>query len=158
MCRRTRDRGIPIVSSPYGFPYYGGEYTVMGLAPYGQPRFMDAMRKPVRLTDSGTSSHCGSFDIIVILREHPSGQMDHPNLLRRSRSCSDRVDILTNRSLNVTTISHDPPGDLRRSVLSSLQDSANSTDLALAGGCETSWFIGAWASLQKPHQARVHNR
>src|SRR5262249_51968820 len=28
-----------------GFPYYGDEYKVMGLAPYGKPAFMDAMRK-----------------------------------------------------------------------------------------------------------------
>jgi carbamoyltransferase len=32
-----------------GFPHYGDEYKVMGLAPYGKPTFMDAMRKIVRL-------------------------------------------------------------------------------------------------------------
>ena len=32
-----------------GFPHYGDEYKVMGLAPYGKPAFMDAMRKIVRL-------------------------------------------------------------------------------------------------------------
>ena len=33
-----------------GFPHYGDEYKVMGLAPYGQPSAMDAMREIVRLT------------------------------------------------------------------------------------------------------------
>ena len=28
-----------------GFPHYGDEYKVMGLAPYGKPTFMDAMRE-----------------------------------------------------------------------------------------------------------------
>jgi carbamoyltransferase len=37
-----------------GFPHYGDEYKVMGLAPYGQPTFMDAMRKIVRLRSDGT--------------------------------------------------------------------------------------------------------
>jgi carbamoyltransferase len=37
-----------------GFPHYGDEYKVMGLAPYGQPAFMDAMRSIVRLQDDGT--------------------------------------------------------------------------------------------------------
>jgi carbamoyltransferase len=36
-----------------GFPHYGDEYKVMGLAPYGKPAFMDAMRKIVRLKSDG---------------------------------------------------------------------------------------------------------
>jgi carbamoyltransferase len=36
-----------------GFPHYGDEYKVMGLAPYGQPKFMDAMREVVRLKPDG---------------------------------------------------------------------------------------------------------
>ncbi len=31
-----------------GFPYYGDEYKVMGLAPYGQPEFVDQIRKMIR--------------------------------------------------------------------------------------------------------------
>ncbi|HSS66538.1 MAG TPA: carbamoyltransferase C-terminal domain-containing protein [Gammaproteobacteria bacterium] len=31
-----------------GFPHYGDEYKVMGLAPYGEPRHLDAMRDIVR--------------------------------------------------------------------------------------------------------------
>jgi carbamoyltransferase len=37
-----------------GFPRYGDEYKVMGLAPYGKPTFMDAMRKIVRLQQDGS--------------------------------------------------------------------------------------------------------
>lgn len=36
-----------------GFPHYGDEYKVMGLAPYGQAKHMDLMRKIVRLKDDG---------------------------------------------------------------------------------------------------------
>lgn len=36
-----------------GFPNYGDEYKVMGLAPYGQPRFLNAMREVVRLQEDG---------------------------------------------------------------------------------------------------------
>jgi predicted NodU family carbamoyl transferase len=36
-----------------GFPHYGDEYKVMGLAPYGEPRFMAEMRELVRLQDGG---------------------------------------------------------------------------------------------------------
>jgi carbamoyltransferase len=36
-----------------GFPHYGDEYKVMGLAPYGRPTAMEAMRKIVRLQPGG---------------------------------------------------------------------------------------------------------
>lgn len=37
-----------------GFPHYGDEYKVMGLAPYGQPNFMSKMRQIVHLQKDGS--------------------------------------------------------------------------------------------------------
>jgi len=37
-----------------GFPHYGDEYKVMGLAPYGKPVFLDKLRDIVLLSDDGT--------------------------------------------------------------------------------------------------------
>ena len=37
-----------------GFPHYGDEYKVMGLAPYGEPLFLEDMRKIIRLQKDGT--------------------------------------------------------------------------------------------------------
>ncbi|MEO6259372.1 MAG: carbamoyltransferase C-terminal domain-containing protein [Thermoanaerobaculia bacterium] len=37
-----------------GFPHYGDEYKVMGLAPYGKPSRMEAMRDIVRVQTDGT--------------------------------------------------------------------------------------------------------
>ncbi len=36
-----------------GFPKYGDEFKVMGLAPYGEPRFVDALRQLVALRENG---------------------------------------------------------------------------------------------------------
>lgn len=36
-----------------GFPHYGDEYKVMGLAPYGKPRYLDALRQVIRPTPRG---------------------------------------------------------------------------------------------------------
>ena len=36
-----------------GFPNYGDEFKVMGLAPYGEPRFTREVGSLVRLTDDG---------------------------------------------------------------------------------------------------------
>ncbi len=37
-----------------GFPHYGDEYKVMGLAPYGEPTYMDVMREIVKLEEDGS--------------------------------------------------------------------------------------------------------
>lgn len=37
-----------------GFPHYGDEYKVMGLAPYGQPSYLDKMRQILLLQEDGT--------------------------------------------------------------------------------------------------------
>lgn len=36
-----------------GFPNYGDEYKVMGLAPYGEPRYVDTLRRVLRLAEGG---------------------------------------------------------------------------------------------------------
>lgn len=36
-----------------GFPHYGDEYKVMGLAPYGSPKYMDQVRAVLRFKDNG---------------------------------------------------------------------------------------------------------
>jgi carbamoyltransferase len=41
------------VTQYLGFPNYGDEYKVMGLAPYGQPNMVDKMKKIVRLLPEG---------------------------------------------------------------------------------------------------------
>jgi carbamoyltransferase len=36
-----------------GFPHYGDEYKVMGLAPYGEPKYLEPMRRLVELREGG---------------------------------------------------------------------------------------------------------
>ncbi len=36
-----------------GFPHYGDEYKVMGLAPYGQPKYVDKVRQVLRFKENG---------------------------------------------------------------------------------------------------------
>ncbi len=42
------------ITQHIGFPHYGDEYKVMGLAPYGEPKFMEQMRQVVRIQPDGT--------------------------------------------------------------------------------------------------------
>lgn len=41
------------ITQHLGFPHYGDEYKVMGLAPYGRPLLLDKMRRIVRLLPGG---------------------------------------------------------------------------------------------------------
>ena len=36
-----------------GFPHYGDEYKVMGLAPYGEPKYVDKLKDVLQFTDDG---------------------------------------------------------------------------------------------------------
>ncbi|MFO1160953.1 MAG: carbamoyltransferase C-terminal domain-containing protein [Reyranellaceae bacterium] len=51
-----------------GFPHYGDEYKVMGLAPYGEPRLVEAMKQIVRLEADGT------FALDLRYFRHASGE------------------------------------------------------------------------------------
>ncbi|TAJ25809.1 MAG: carbamoyltransferase [Reyranella sp.] len=51
-----------------GFPHYGDEYKVMGLAPYGQPKFVEQMKEIVRLNNDGT------FALNLRYFRHASGE------------------------------------------------------------------------------------
>src|SRR5262249_45450747 len=51
-----------------GFPHYGDEYKVMGLAPYGKPMYLDQMRDIVRRLPDGTFE----LNLIYFTHHHTS--------------------------------------------------------------------------------------
>jgi carbamoyltransferase len=53
-----------------GFPRYGDEFKVMGLAPYGQPRFADRIRRLLALKPDG------GFELDLSYFVHASGGVD----------------------------------------------------------------------------------
>ncbi len=54
-----------------GFPNYGDEYKVMGLAPYGEPRYLDKMRRIVSLRDDG------AFRLDLAFFRHHAEKVDY---------------------------------------------------------------------------------
>lgn len=48
-----------------GFPHYGDEYKVMGLAPYGEAKYTDQVKQVIRLTDDGL------FELNLDFFRHP---------------------------------------------------------------------------------------
>jgi carbamoyltransferase len=126
-----------------GFPHYGDEYKVMGLAPYGEPREMAAMRQIVRLLPGG------AFELDLTYFRH------HREPIANARpDGAPRFDDLFSEALEDLLGPRRAPDapiearhrDIARSVqamyeeaffhlVGALQARSGLTDLALAGGC-----------------------
>jgi carbamoyltransferase len=126
-----------------GFPHYGDEYKVMGLAPYGAPSAMEEMRKIVRLKPDG------AFELDLryfvhhrqrIAYQWANGQPEFADLF------SPTLEGLLGPRRRPT----DPLGDRHRNIARSvqamyeeaffhlikrLQERSGMTNIALAGGC-----------------------
>lgn len=126
-----------------GFPHYGDEYKVMGLAPYGKPAQIDKLRKVVRLKDDG------SFELDLKYFRHHREEIPH-QWLDGSPEVGDLFspaleDLLGPRRAKTAPLT-DEHRDLARSIqamyeeaffhlIGKLQARTGSTDITLAGGC-----------------------
>ena len=126
-----------------GFPQYGDEYKVMGLAPYGEPNFLEPLREVVRIKPDG------SFRLNLKFFRHHIGNVSYI-----WQDCPPEVGTLYRRAL-VDLLGpprkRDEPleqkhKDIARSVqatyekaffalLQALHERHPSDNLALAGGC-----------------------
>lgn len=126
-----------------GFPHYGDEYKVMGLAPYGRLTFLDAMRDIVRVhTD-------GSYELnLRYFRHHREnvpyqwdegsphvGNLFSPALeeLLGPRRSSD--DPLEDRHRDIARSTQAMYEEAFFNLLNALHARTALTDLTLAGGC-----------------------
>jgi carbamoyltransferase len=126
-----------------GFPHYGDEYKVMGLAPYGEPTFLDPLREVVRIRPDGT------FRLNLKFFRHHIGNVSYT-----WKDCAPEVGTLYRPALidllGPPRKPDDPieqkHKDLARSVqatyekaffalLQTLHKKHPSDNLALAGGC-----------------------
>jgi carbamoyltransferase len=131
------------VTQYLGFPKYGDEFKVMGLAPYGEPRYVDALKSLVHLRDDG------GFALDLTYFRHWSdgvsmtwedgeptiGPVFAPKLeallgaARRSDESLDARHEAIAASLQVVF------EEAAMHVLRHVQAATNATCLCLAGGC-----------------------
>jgi carbamoyltransferase len=126
-----------------GFPYYGDEYKVMGLAPYGQSAYIDAMRKIVRLMSDGSFKLDLNYFVhhrTNVPYQWTDGSPEVGNLFAPALE-----ELLGPRRLPADPL-EDRHRDIARSVqvmyeeaffqlIQSAQEEYGLTNLALAGGC-----------------------
>jgi carbamoyltransferase len=126
-----------------GFPHYGDEYKVMGLAPYGRPSCLDAMRRMVRLLPGG------GFELdLQFFRHHREdvsyqwtdgspefGDLFAPALEELLGPRRDPADPLEDRHRDIARSAQAMYEETFFRLLNALQKSYGLTDIALAGGC-----------------------
>src|SRR6516225_1604405 len=126
-----------------GFPHYGDEYKVMGLAPYGKPTALDAMHKIVRLNPDGT------YELALSYFRHHQEQISY-QWSDGSPEFGDLFAPALETLLGPRRKSDDPLEDRHRDIARSVQlmyewaffhlinhlhEQYGLDDLALAGGC-----------------------
>ena len=126
-----------------GFPYYGDEYKVMGLAPYGKPIYLSEMRKIVRLNGGG------GFELNLSFFRHHREEVPYTwtdGSPEMGDLFSPALEDLLGPRRQPSEPLEDRHRDIARSVqamyeeaffnlLEPLQRKTGTTDLALAGGC-----------------------
>jgi carbamoyltransferase len=126
-----------------GFPYYGDEYKVMGLAPYGKPSYLAEMRKIVHLLPDGT------FKLDLRFFRHHDEEMPY-QWENAAPQAGDLFSPALEELLGPRRRAEDPLEDRYRDIACSvqamyeeaffhligpLQQRFGSTNIALAGGC-----------------------
>ena len=131
------------LSQYLGFPHYGDEYKVMGLAPYGSLTFMNEMRKIVKLTSDG------GFELeLAYFTHHRQG--NSYQWVDGAPQFSELFTPALEDLLGPRRQSNEPLTDRHRDIAHSvqamyeeaffhlielLQSRTQLTDIALAGGC-----------------------
>lgn len=127
-----------------GFPHYGDEYKVMGLAPYGQPTHVEQMKEIVRLRNDGT------FALDLRFFRHASGRGANyqvkDGIPSGGRLWTDRLAELLGPARDPKAELEDRHRDIARSaqvtyenaffnLLNALQTRYGADAVVLAGGC-----------------------
>jgi carbamoyltransferase len=131
------------VTQYLGFPHYGDEFKVMGLAPYGEPEFVPELRQLVKLTPNGL------FELELKFFRHWSGGVEMeweegyptlgrvftPELERLLGPARDPKEPLTPRHENIARSLQAVFEECAFHVLNGLWERTKNPRLCLAGGC-----------------------
>lgn len=131
------------VTQYLGFPSYGDEYKVMGLAAYGEPEYLEAFRSIVRLKDKGRFELNLDFFLhhsagVAMTWDGGTPAIDRvysdelPALLGPARTKDEPV---TQRHMNLASSLQALYEEAAFHVLNDLYDRTRLKSLCLAGGC-----------------------
>lgn len=126
-----------------GFPYYGDEYKVMGLAAYGEPRYLDAMREIVRSRNGAGfeldlgyfTHHGGGFEYRWDGGLPMVGPLYSEKLSQRLGAARGESEALEQRHKDLARSVQARYEEVFFGMLNALHQRYGLDTLALAGGC-----------------------
>jgi carbamoyltransferase len=125
-----------------GFPHYGDEGKVMGLAPYGQPRFIDQFREIIRTEERGQfrlqldyfRHHAEGVEMSWDQGSPVIGRIFSDEFVRTFGPAREPGMPLTDRDRDVAASLQLRLEEIAFHVLNHLHEQTGVTDLGLAGG------------------------
>jgi carbamoyltransferase len=125
-----------------GFPHYGDEGKVMGLAPYGKPRFMEEFRDIIRTEERGQfrlnldyfRHHAEGVDMSWDQGSPVIGRIFSEEFARRFGPARIPGSALTEREQDIAASLQLRLEEVGFHVLSHLHEQTGLTDLGLSGG------------------------
>jgi carbamoyltransferase len=125
-----------------GIPHYGDEYKVMGLAPYGRPLMLDAMRDIVRVHEGGFSlntdyftHHSKGLDMMWKSGSPVIGPVYSPRLIDKLGPARAPEDPIEERHKNIAASMQAMFEEAFFALAAALHAGTRSTRLCVAGGC-----------------------
>ena len=125
-----------------GFPHYGDEYKVMGLAPYGTPRFMNEMRDIVQVTDGRFAlnldyftHHSAGLSMVWVGGSPVIGPVYSQALVEKLGPARAPQDPMEQRHKDLAASMQEMFEDAYFGLANALQAKTGLKTLCLAGGC-----------------------
>jgi carbamoyltransferase len=125
-----------------GFPHYGDEYKVMGLAPYGTPRFLDEMRDIVQVKDGRFAlnldyftHHSAGLNMMWVGGSPVIGPVYSEKLVEKLGAARDPQDPMEQRHKDLAASMQAMFEEAYFGLANSLQAKTGMKTLCLAGGC-----------------------
>lgn len=141
-----------------GFPHYGDEGKVMGLAPYGQPRFINEFRDIIRTEERGQfrlkldyfRHHAEGVEMTWDQGSPVIGRIFSDEFVRAFGPARTSGAALSNRERDIAASLQLRLEEVAFHVLNHLHEQTGVTDLGLAGGVAYNSVMNGKILLQTP--------
>ncbi len=125
-----------------GFPHYGDEGKVMGLAPYGTPRYMEEFRDMIRTEEGGRfrlnldyfRHHTEGVEMSWDEGSPVIGRIFSDEYAKRFGPAREKGEPLTNRERDIAASLQQRLEEVGFHILQHLHEKTGLTDLGLSGG------------------------
>jgi len=141
-----------------GFPHYGDEGKVMGLAPYGTPRYMEEFRDMIRTEEGGRfrlnldyfRHHTEGVEMSWDEGSPVIGRIFSDEYAKRFGPAREKNDPLTDRERDIAASLQQRLEEVGFHILNHLHEKTGLTDLGLSGGVALNSVMNGKILLHTP--------